>query len=57
MKFYQKIVLTALALTLVTAGASALSGDTGAPVADPGWWAALGEGLIGVGENGWCSCL
>lgn len=57
MRFYHKIILSALALSLVTAGASALAGEADAPVADPGWWVALGQGLVGAGENGWCSCL
>jgi len=54
MKFYHKIILTALSFSLLIAGAQALPGANGAvDLADPGFWAAMGEGLIGMGENGW----
>lgn len=58
MAFYHKIILAALAVTAVAAGAGFITAEPAAPVvADPGWWLALGEGLIGADENGWCRCL
>ncbi len=59
MAFYQKIILAALAVTVVGAGAGLITAQEAATpvVADPGWWLALGEELIGTSENGWCRCL
>lgn len=38
---------------MLVAGAQALPGADGAKdLVDPGYWAAMGEGLIGLGENG-----
>ena len=57
MKFHRKIVLTALCFTLLVAGARALPGAEGAAdLTDPGYWIALGHGLMGAGENRWCAC-
>lgn len=54
MKFHHKIILLALSFSMLVAGAQALPGADGAQdLADPGYWVALGEGLIGIGENGW----
>ena len=54
MKFYHKIILAALSFSMLVAGAQALPGADGAKaLAEPGFWAAMGEGLIGLGENGW----
>ena len=56
MRFHYKIVLAALAVSLVAAGAGAIAGPGAADIADPGFWLAIGEGLVGVQENGWCKC-
>jgi len=70
MRFHYKIILAALCFTLLVAGARALTGggDTGPGMAqglargltddlgDPGFWMALGQGLIGAGADGWCKC-
>ncbi|WP_161594536.1 hypothetical protein [Marimonas lutisalis] len=55
MRFHHKIILLALVVAALATGVSGVAADT-ARVADPGWWLALGEGLIGASENGWCSC-
>ena len=55
MRFHHKIILLALVVTAVMTGVTRLSADSPA-MTDPGWWLALGEGLIGVAENGWCNC-
>lgn len=57
MRFYQKISLAALVLSLGFAGYSVFAGVEEAAVADPGWWVAVGEAMVGVQENGWCNCL
>lgn len=58
MQFYHKIILTALFFTALVAGAQALPGAERAvtDLADPGFWMALGEGLVGAQESGWCTC-
>ena len=54
MKFYHKIILAALSFSVLVAGAQALPGADGAQdLVDPGYWVALGEGMMGLGENGW----
>ena len=57
MRFHHKIIAAALASSLIIAGAAALASPDEVPVADPGWWVALGEKLVGQSENGWCTCL
>ncbi|PIE13041.1 MAG: hypothetical protein CSA70_07190 [Rhodobacterales bacterium] len=71
LKFHVKIMLAALLLAAIGAGAHAVTSPRNAgevagtlservadaPLADMGWWMAMGQGLIGAGENGWCSCL
>lgn len=56
MKFHHKIILAALSFTLIVAGAKAYTGAEGSDLVDPGFWAAMGEELIGVEESGWCKC-
>jgi len=60
MRFHNKIMLAALCFTLLVAGTRAFPGAEGAAdltyLADPGFWLALGENLVGAQENGWCSC-
>ncbi|MDQ2095428.1 hypothetical protein [Rhodalgimonas zhirmunskyi] len=56
MRFYFKISLVALVLSLGVTGYSVFAGTNTAPVTDPGWWLSVGEGLVGQAENGWCSC-
>ncbi|MCF3593607.1 hypothetical protein LZG00_06305 [Rhodobacteraceae bacterium LMO-12] len=56
MRFHQWIMLVALAVAVLTAGASALPGSESTDITDPGYWLAVGQEVIGVSENGWCSC-
>ncbi len=56
MRFYHKIMLVAVTVAVLSAGASALPGAENADLADPGYWMALGQEIVGASENGWCSC-
>lgn len=56
MKFHHKIILAALAFSLLVAGATALPGGAESDLVDPGFWSAMGAGLLGVQESGWCAC-
>ena len=56
MRFYHKIILLALSVAALTAGASALPGTESSDLIDPGYWFALGQQMVGMSENGWCSC-
>jgi len=56
MQFYQKIIVMALAVAALAAGASALPGADSRDLIDPGYWRALGQTMVGLSENGWCSC-
>lgn len=58
MRFHHKIILAALGLSLIVASARALPGgeERARDLTDPGFWSAMGQGLIGVEEGGWCSC-
>ncbi len=57
MRFYQKISLAALVLSLGFAGYSVLAAGGEPAVTDPGWWMSVGEAMVGRADNGWCSCL
>lgn len=56
MRFYHKIILLALCVTFLAAGISALPGVVSADLADPGYWKAMGQEIVGISENGWCKC-
>lgn len=56
MRFHHKIILVALTVAVLTAGASALPGAETVDIVNPGYWLAVGQQVIGVSENGWCSC-
>lgn len=56
MRFYHKIILLALCLTFLAAGIGRLSLDESADLADPGYWLAVGQEIVGMSENGWCKC-
>ena len=60
MRFHHAVMMLALVLSLLTLGAAALDGQGKVPgtadLADPGYWLSIGQGLVGLQENGWCKC-
>ena len=56
MRFYHKIMLIAVAVAVLSAGVAALPEAQSGDLADPGYWLAVGQEMIGAVENGWCSC-